>query len=324
MGPPRSKFDSAVFRTVEGMVSLVPMDSRSSGYNAFEPAARAFSDAWLQIKARPGVYVLIWLTLVLVPYILLSMAFSKPMSLAMQEIRVSLQFLVEGTESVPPELTESLLRLSGYQVALFLLITLAGIYHGAVLSGTVRRFRAKTFPTFLQALNDGASGYFGFLKAAAASAGHILWRPLAALFGGMLLGSALGQTMFYSLGFFVGVIFLFSGLYRFGLGPFIHLTLGLSAGESCALSREFYKQNRPVVSSLFLAAVLIPLIITFLLFSLLLNIGIYFGAGSIVLWFIQSMIQFTVMMALVNFAMNTFAPAPGSEAETRPGTDAAG
>ena len=306
------------------------MDSRSSGHNAFEPAARAFSDAWLQIKARPGVYVLIWLSLVLVPYIILGMVFSKPMSLAMQEIRVSLQFLMEGTDGVPPELTEPLLRLSGYQMAVFLLITLTGIYHGAVLSGTVRRFRSKIFPTFLQALNDGASGYFGFLKAVAASAGRILWRPLAALFGGMLLGSVLGQTMFYSLGFFAGVIFLFSGLYRFGLGPFIHLTLGLSAGESCALSREFYKQNRPVVSSLFLAAVLVPLLITFLLFSLLLNIGIYFGAGSIVLWFIQSMIQFTVMMALVNFAMNTFAPVPEAEADadskpdSPPESDAAG
>ena len=307
------------------------MDSRSSGHNAFEPAARAFSDTWLQIKARPSVYIVVWLTLVLVPYILLGMVFSQPMSRAMEEIMAALQSLIEGGGDLPPELTEPLLRLSGYQGIVFLLITLTGIYHGAVLSGTVKRFREKTFPTFVQSLNDGASGYFGFLKAVGAAVARILWKPLAALFGGLLIGSAVRQTMFYSLGFFAGVIFLFSGLYRFGLGPFIHLSVGLPAGESCALSREFYLRNRPVVSSLFLAAVLVPLLLTFLLFSLLVNIGLYFGAGSILLWFVQSMIQFIVMMALVNFAMNTFVPMPGADsgsdaaahtaAETNTGTD---
>ena len=175
------------------------MNSPSSGHNAFEPAARAFSDAWLQIKARPSVYIVVWLTLVLVPYILLGMAFSKPMSRAMEEIMAALQSLIEGGGDVPPELTEPLLRLSGYQGIVFLLITLTGIYHGAVLSGTVKRFREKTFPTFVQALNDGASGYFGFLKAVGGAAARILWKPLAALFGGLLIGSAVRQTMFYSL-----------------------------------------------------------------------------------------------------------------------------
>ena len=94
---------------------------------------------------------------------------------------------------------------------MFLLIALTGIYHGAVLAGTVKRFREKTFPTFVQALNDGASGYFGFLKAVGAAVARILWKPLAALFGGLSIRGAVRQTMFYSLGFFAGVVFLFSG-----------------------------------------------------------------------------------------------------------------
>ena len=282
------------------------MDPLIPRRNAFEPVSRAFSDAWLQIRAKPGVYLLVWLTLVLVPYLLLDMAFSNPVDKALAELMQASETVVENAEGVPPEMMEPILRLSGYYGIIWLLVALTGIYNGAVLSGTVSQFREKVLPTFVQALSDGRSRYIGFLKAVVVAAAKILWKPLAALIGGVLLGVATKQPIFTSVGFFAGVIFLFSGLYRFGLGPFIHLSLGLSGAEACALSREFYFHHRPVVSSLFLVAVLVPSVLVLLLFSLLVNIGIYLGAGSIILWFIQSIVQFTVMIALVNFAMNTF------------------
>ena len=289
------------------------MDSQTPRSRIFEPTSRAFGDSWLQIRAKPAVYALIWLSLALAPYILLGLAFSKPVSAAFNAfLAQSEQLLTSGTtpDRLPPELMMPFLRLSLWNLALWMVMALVNIYMGAVLAGTISRFREKTFPKYLDAMGLGWTRYYGFLKAVLYAAFLILFRPLAVSIVGGLIGYFAASSAVPTVTFFISTFLFLSGLYKFGLGPFIHLSLKLSGRESCQLSRAFYISRRPVVSMLFLFVIILPALLLLFLFTLLMSSGAIFGVGSLIFWLIYSFLQFILMMTLVNFAMNTFEPEP--------------
>lgn len=291
------------------------MDPRIAKGNVFEPIGRAFADTWLQVRAKPVVYILVWLTLVLIPYVVLGLAFSTPVWTAIGEMS-----LVE-----PPPLdqvaldaglqTEFLSRLAvpmarflGWYGLFAILNALMAIFTASVLSGTVRRFRDRTFPKYIEALTDGAQRLWGFLKAVLYSAWIILWPPVAMNLVGGILGFALKQSFLPTAAFFIGFFLFFSRLYRYGLGPFIHLGQDVSGRESTLISLNYYTSHRPIVSMLFMSAVVAPFLLLMVLFtamfSSLAGAGGIAGIGLFLVWVLWSFLQFIIIMTLLNFSMN--------------------
>lgn len=287
------------------------MSLRSVQRDAFAPVFRALSDTWLQIRAKPVLYLFLWAILSLAPAAVLSQVLSRPIVTNLTAFMESAQYLgssVGETLELPPEMVKSFFRLLGLYGVILGITSLTTVYYGAVLSGTIGRFRQQVLPYFSEALADGVSRYAGFLKSVLMAAWKILWKPTAVFLAGSVLGVISRQELLSSVGFFCGLFLTFSGLYRYGLGPFIHLSVGLNSRESCIVSREFYSEHRPVVSSLFLVLIFLPFLAVLVLLSILMSTGAYMGAGGILLWLFQSLIQFMAMMALINFAMNTFEP----------------
>ncbi|HAK44928.1 MAG TPA: hypothetical protein DCO79_03270 [Spirochaeta sp.] len=56
------------------------MESPETRRNYFAPITRAFTDTFLQLRAKPLVFLLIWLTLALAPQLILSFSFQEPVS----------------------------------------------------------------------------------------------------------------------------------------------------------------------------------------------------------------------------------------------------
>ena len=275
--------------------------------NPFAPTIHSLSDTLLQIRAKPYLYLLLWLCLSLAPVVLVTQLLSPPIEAALTDFFNS----ISGSQAseplnFPPGLMESFLKLMGLYGIVLGISTLINIYYGAVLAQTISRFRRQELPVFREVLLDGASQYIGFLKAVLYTAWLIFWKPTAAILVGNLLSGLLKQDIWSSVGLFVGVFLVFTHTYRYGLSPFIHLSLGLSGKEASLLSRAFYNKDRRIVSSLFLILILLPLLIFLLLFSLFMRAGIYMGIGSVILWLIQSLYQFVATMTMINFAMNSF------------------
>ena len=300
------------------------MEARSYRKNAFEPVTRALADAWLQVRAKPLVYLLIWLSLALAPYIVLGLLFSKPLLEAFDAFMAATENMgtaVTASAALPADFVSASLRIFGVYSVILVIISLFAVYMGAVLSGTIRRFRSSTFPRYLEAMNDGIGIFPGFFLSVLYTLMKILVRPLSAGLLGAALAFAFKQPAVWTFAFFVGMFLFLSDLYKFGLAPFVHLSLGVPAGDACRISRAYHQSQRPVVASLFLVLLLLPFIVLSMIFMLFLSAGWYFGGGSLVLWFLQSAVQFSIVMTLINFAMNIFRnPVPEPE-ESPQGTD---
>lgn len=276
--------------------------------NPFEPTINALSDTWLQIKTQPYLYLLLWLFLSLAPVAILTQILSQPMGNALTEFLNRIQFLdseIATPLSFPPDIMEVLLKIIGIYCVIWGIVMLVNVYYGAVLTHTISRFRQQELPLLGESLRGGISRFPGFLKSVLFAAWLILWKPATVMFIGSFLGEILQQGVWSSLGLFIGGFFVFAGIYRYGLAPFIHLSLGLGHKEACLLSRKFYSEYRRIIASLFLLLLILPLLAFLLLFSLLMRAGIYLGLGGVALWILQSLYQFTVIMVATNFTMNS-------------------
>lgn len=282
----------------------------------------ALSDTWLQVRAKPLIYILIWSTLALAPYFLLGLAFQKPIAAVFDELYPLLEQMdVSGIQNFS-DFPEGYFQLYGQLLRIYafvnIIVAFITVYMTATIAGTVSRFRDRAFPTFIEALNDGAHIFPRFLISVFYAVFRILLRSLvigaAALLLTVLTGS-LGIVSFS--GFLVFFIFL-SDLNRYGLAPFIHLSLETGARDSSHISKAFFMARRPVVAGLFMALVILPVVFLMTLFTLFLATGFLFTGGSFVIWFITSILQFGIVMTLINFARNTFIKteaAGGTEAE---------
>jgi hypothetical protein len=163
-------------------------------------------------------------------------------------------------------------------------------------------------PTFSGSFADGLARFPGFLKAILAAAYRILLRPVVVFLAGMVIGSLLNQPALIYFFFIVSSVLFLMGILRYGLAPFIHLSLGIRGRDSALISKTYYMSHRPVVSVLFMFVILLPMVIISFLMNLLISLGLFSGAGGVVLGIFQSIVQTSMIIVVINFAMNTFLP----------------
>lgn len=285
------------------------MESQETRRSFFTPVSRAFADTWLQLRSTPLIFLLIWLTLALAPQLLMSFAFENPISEMMEmSFEVISTTLSSGGEDffVTDEMSDVIFRGIRAIIIMLILLALAAVYLGSVLAGVVGRFRGMFRPTFSGAFADGLSRFPGFLKAILASAYRVLTRPLIVFIVGAVLGTLMNQSALVYFFFIVSSILFLMGILRYGLGPFIHLSLGISGRDSSLVSKTYYMSHRPVVSLLFIFVILLPMLLISFMMNLLISLGMFSGAGGMILGILQSIVQTSMIIVLINFAMNNF------------------
>ncbi len=278
---------------------------------AFKPVSHAFSDTVLQVRAKPLVFLLIWLTLSLAPQLLLSYAFQQPVSDMMDtSFQLMNDTVSAGTEALEltPEMSDSISKGVRAVSVMMIVLLLSEIYLGSVLAGVVRQFRNRILPVYTESLKEGLGRFKDFAGAIFVSGFKILIKPLVVFIIAAVVGSLLGMPVFIYFFFFVSGVLLLTGLLRYGLAPFIHLSLGTGGRDSTAISRTYYFSHRPVISLLFMFIILLPMVIVSLLMNLLIGLGLFSGAGGMILGILQSLLQLTMTVVTINFAMNTFQP----------------
>ncbi len=275
--------------------------------NSFQPVFRAVSDTFLQIRSRPLMYILVWVTLSLVPYVVMGLLFSAPLSRAFQEfINAAASADEAALNGFSGTLMTASMKILGFSALIQCLLMLIAVYMNDVLAVSVRTFRSRALPGYSAVLSEALPLYLPFLLVVLRVIALVLLQSLGVFVLLALLGYVTRLNFISSIGFFAGFFMFLSMLYRYGLAPFIHLTLNLNGSDSCSLSRQYYEENRHIIASLFLIFFVVPLITGILLLSLFLQMGLYFGMGGMVLWFIQSAFQFVISMSLINFSMEAF------------------
>lgn len=285
------------------------MESSESRRSFFTPVSRAFSDTWLQLRSTPLIFLLIWLTLALAPQLLMSFAFQTPISEMMDTtFEVVSATLSSGVEDffVTDEMSDVIFTGFRAMIIMFILLALAAVYLGSVLAGVVGRFRGMFRPTFSGAFADGLSRFPGFLKAILVAAYRVLTRPIIVFIVGTVVGSLMNQPGLIYFFFIVSSILFLMGILRYGLGPFIHLSLGIRGRDSALVSKTYYMSHRPVVSLLFIFVILLPMVFISFMMNLLITLGMFSGAGGMILGIVQSIVQTSMIIVLINFAMNNF------------------
>ena len=252
-------------------------------------------------------------TLALLPVVLLNQMFAQPIQLAFTEFQESIQ---DFDYEIPSKMASASLRLIGYYGVIWVLISLCTVYYGAVLSSTITVFRQQQIPLFTKVLLEGTSLYKGFLVSVLAAVWKIFWKPMAAILACSIVSIILSMGFLYSFGFFLGIVLTFSGLYRYGLGPFIHLSTGIGGRDACGVSLAYYHENRKMVTTLFVALLFLPFLVVLLLLMAITGMVLNPTVSSILLWVVQSLLQFTIIMTLINFAMNTFQDPKGISDES--------
>ena len=278
--------------------------------NALKPVGRAFADARLQILARPLVFLAVWFLLTLLPQLILGFAFQETMNAALDTL---FRALAAGGDpgQLSPEDLDIIARGFRVMVVMILVMALLAVYLGSVLAGIVHRFRDRSMPNLASALQDGLRRFPGFLRAVLAAVLRILMLVIPGYLVGIALGVMLGDPLLMPIAL-MGLM-AFVGFLHFGLGPFIHLALGLSGSDSVKLSRVYYRTHRPLVSGLFLAIVLLPMVVISTLNNLVIRSEVLYGVGVVILGLLQSIALFAAAVVYINFAMNAFPPDPDSE-----------
>ena len=277
----------------------------------FKPVTNAFSDTMLQVRAKPLVFLLIWITLSLAPQLILSYAFQKPVSDMMD---ASFQLIDDtfDTGSQAPELTggssDSISRGIRAVLVMFVVLLFTEIYLGSVLAGVVRQFRKRIIPVYTESLREGLRRFTGFAKTVFVAAFRILIVPFIVFISAGVLGGLLNQPVIIYFFFFVSAVLFLNGLLRYGLAPFIHLSLGTGGKDSAAISKVFYFSHRSAVSALFMFVILLPMVVVSFLMNFLIGIGLFTGAGGMILGIFQSLLQLIMTVVTINFAMNNFRP----------------
>jgi len=277
----------------------------------FEPMGRAVSDSALQIRARPGLFLLIWLSLSIAPLLILASLFLQPLKDAIAELMNLYNLIVSGSD--PFALTDDFRRLFWRYVGIILLLSglllVTSTYAGSVLFSTVSRFRSRETPTYWGALREGVSQYAGLFAAVMLCALRMFLFYVAGSFLGSIIGLFLGDLMYIPM--IVTSLSLFAGLQRYGLSPFINLATGVSGRNAIRVSKAFFLTERPTVSGFFLAGFLIPTILLFSISSLVFRINSVLGRYTAGL--LLGLFQFTFTIVTINFAMNNFHRYRGGE-----------
>ena len=275
----------------------------------FAPTFFALHDVWLQIRSKPGMYLLIWVSLALVPYLFLSQIMAGPLNDSMLRFMESLKTLSnsgEMTSQLPPGMESSIWKVLSYSGIFWFFSIIMTIFYTSVLFSTVRSFHQHIIPHYTRSLSEGLAHYGTFFKSVALSTWKIIWKPAAVFLGCMFLGSIAFNGFFASLGIVAAMVFLVPGFYRYGLVPFIQLASELPFHESIMLSQHFYNRSRISLTTLFFWLIFVPIFVSILLTAAFIRMELYTGFGGIVLWLLQSAIKFTSLMALSNFAMSFF------------------
>jgi len=265
----------------------------------------------LQVRAKPLVFLLIWLTLSLAPQLLLSFVFQQPVSDMMDTSLLIINDTVSAGEDplvLTPELSDSISRGIRALAVMMAVLLLTEIYLGSVLSGVVIQFRDRTLPGYLNSLREGLGRFPNFFKVVFVAGFRILLKPLAVFLIAVAVGALLKQPVVIYLFFLVSSVLFLTELLRFGLAPYIHLSLGTGGRDSLAISKTYYFSHRPVVSLLFMFLILLPMVTISFLMNLLISLGLFSGLGGMMLGILQSLLQLTMTVVVINFAMNNFQP----------------
>ena len=272
----------------------------------FEPISRALSDAWLQIRAKPTVFLFAWLLLSLLPQIVLGFVFRKPI----QAVILETQVIMAGGGNVANLSDASLgIFIAGLQAMVLSLVITAffTIYLRAVMGDAVIAFRRRQLPDFFAVLRGGAQRLWALIRVALALLLRLILFVVPAYYLGMILGLVLGDPIGVSIA--LGGLALVIAFLHYGLAPFIHLSLGATSKEAILISRGYFRKNRQLVVSLFFSLFLAPSVIIGFLSRLTLmvpgTIGVVLSTGTTL---IQSLALFGAAIAYVNFAMNAFIP----------------
>jgi hypothetical protein len=295
------------------------MDSQELRRNIFGPVTGAVSDSWLQIQARPSVFLLIWLTLSIAPLLILAVIFLNPLSDAVAGLmKLFEQIMTSGGDpsSLSGEYLQAFARYIGISFSLAGLLIVSSSFVGSVLFGAISRFRERATPSFEGSLRAGAARFIGFLISVLLTSFRIFLTYLAGSFLGSILGLVFND-LFYTPLIITG-FFLFAALQRFGLAPFIHLSTEVGGRDAILISKAYYKTRRPVIAGLFLVAFLLPVTLSFLLFSLFVKLDIMDSAGRYVMGFILGFFQFLITIVVINFTMNNFPRDPGKDGMAEP------
>ena len=166
----------------------------------FGPVTSAISDSWLQIRAKPVVFLLIWLSLAIAPLLVLAVLFLQPLTASVTELMKYFQIIL-GSGADPSAFVEEYLqafsRYIGFSLALAGLLIVSSSYLGAVLFGTIGRFRSREIPAFSGALADGAGRFLGLLISVLLTCIRVFLMYLAGSFIGSILGLVIND-LFYS------------------------------------------------------------------------------------------------------------------------------
>jgi len=275
----------------------------------FKPISHAFTDTMLQVRAKPLVFLLVWLALSLAPQLLVSYVFQQPVSDMMDtSIQIINDTMTVGEESLvlTSEISASITRGMWALAVMMVVLLLTEIYLGAVLAGVVKQFRDRKLPIFVDSLRAGVGRFPNYAKSVFFAGFKILIKPLVVFVIAVVIGSLLNQPVIIYLFFIVSGILFLSGLLRYGLGPFVHLSLGSGGRDSAAISKTYFYSHRPVVSVLFMFIILLPMVLISFLMNLLISLGLFSGLGGMVLGILQSLLQLTMTVVVINFAMNNF------------------
>jgi len=274
------------------------MNSGEQRSNPFIPLTTAVSDTLLQMRAKPHVFLTVWFFIALLPQL--------PLAFVLQQ---SITEMTETSYQVSGEMPDSgvmrnsIRGQSALSMLLILPILAIQIYQYSVLADVIARFRKKLPPEIARSFIGGFKGYVSLLKVILAGAGRILIEPVVIAILGTVIATLLEQEILINAVLIVTFFMLAINLLRYGLAPFIHLSLEAGWRSALAISKSYYRTHRLRVLILFGFVIFLPSVILGLLSLVPLT-----RAMSIVSGALQSIVGVFMSGVLINFGMNNFIP----------------
>jgi len=289
------------------------MNSNKQSNGPFTPLTVAISDTFLQMKAKPLIFLTMLVLLVFVPRLLLGFAFNQPISKMAMELFS--QILDERLNDSDFQITEqnSGVIINGVGAMLLLLLSFLGLagYIYSVLGDVVASFRRSLPPGIARSLAEGQRRYVSLLKVVLASAGRILAWPAAIAIPGLVTGYLLGQATLIYISLIASLILFLVRLTRYGLAPFVHIARGIVWRSALVSARDYYLTHRLVTSTLCGFVVILPLVffslLSYVWFSLgMIGLEILATTMFIVFGILRNIVRLFMPVLLINFAMNNF------------------
>jgi len=274
------------------------MDSSEHRRDFFGPVNSAISDSALQIRAKPVMFLLLWLSLSIAPLLILD-------SLFLQLIRDDIGNIMNLYNSFLDSGDEIRQMYSQYNGIVFLYFGLWLVmttFLGSVLFSSISRFRNREIPTYQSSVREGVKRFTGFLSAVFLSALSIFLYQMIGTLLGIVVLMFMVDLLYIPL--ILSSLFLFAGLLRFGLSPFIHLATGENGRNARRISKAFFLTKRQTVSGFFLACFLMPTILLFFVANLVSRLNVVLGHYTGIL--LQGLFQCMFIIVTINFTLNNF------------------